>query len=554
MCGIWVYIERKKNFTPTYLQHNFNKLKHRGPDNTRFIRFSHDMDNMGNILSVYIGFHRLSINDVSETGNQPFIYSKEEREVYTIVNGEIYNYKSLKKKYNIETKSNSDCEVVHELYLKIGFEKLIYELDGEFAGIIIEKSLKGVLVYSFRDHMGVRPLFYSVDENGYCFSSELKGMNEISTNCCAFPPRHFIKGMKNGMDFIFELVKFYKYENIKRNESLLLHDIHKNIYDKLYNAVKKRLMTEQEVGFCLSGGLDSSLICGLATDILKKPINTYTIAFSESEDLINSRKVAEFIKSNHTEFIVNPLECIKYIDKVIYQNETYDCTTVRASILNTILAEKIKEKSPLTKILFVGEFSDEVSGGYSYFHNSPSNTEFHNECIRLLKDIYLYDSLRCDRSISSKSMETRVPFSDKHFIEYYLSINPELRIPRQSDILKTEKKIEKALIREAFYGKDIIPDEVICFKKMAFSDQKHETKRWYEYLQEHINGIVTDKEFEENKTEMFDTKEKYYYRKVFEKHYGKDNNVIPYTWLPKWSVNSSGEKVTEPSATVLDVF
>lgn len=568
MCGIWFFIDRNNKFTEKQLLQSFNKIKHRGPDVPQFIKVS-----IFNV-NIYLGFHRLSIMDLSSKGNQPFhsiiLDGDIQREVYTMINGEIYNYKQLKKKYDIHTDSHSDCEVVHQLYIKKDFQTLINELDGEFAGVILEKIENEVKIYVFRDHMGVRPLFYGIDNDGDIgVCSELKGINDICRNIKPFKPMSFMTlhslqtKNSNPFSFIVEdntsisfngiMTNCFSLENIKQKDYLLF-DIHNKIYDKLYNAVKKRLISDRPIGFCLSGGLDSSLICGIASKILGQ-INTFTIAFKNSEDLINSRKVAKHINSNHTEFIVTPEECLKRIDDVIYQNETYDCTTTRASVFNRMLVEKIKESNPEIKVLFVGEFSDELSGGYSYFHNAPNEKEFHNECIRLLNDIYLFDSLRCDRSIASQGIEARVPFSDKQFIEYYLSIDPKLRMPRKSDILGyNNQKIEKALIREAFHYKDIIPDDIIRFKKMAFSDQKQDDKRWYQYIKEYIETIVNDDEFNIGKNEVQDTKEKYYYKKVFNKFYGDNDYVSPYMWLPKWSVDDKGNSIKEPSATVLSVF
>lgn len=565
MCGIWLFIDRNKKYTLQQISENFHKIKHRGPDTYQFLSLNiYD-------VTIYLGFHRLSIMDVSSKGDQPFhsiiLNDDKQREIYTMVNGEIYNFKQLKKKFKLDTTSDSDCEVVHQLYIKNGFKSLIEEIEGEFSGIILEKIDTEVKLYIFRDHLGVRPLFYGIDDEGdIAVCSELKGIHHLVKNIKPVKPNSYITlhslYTKKPFSFIVEestlnftgvFTNYYSYSDIKQKDYLLI-DIHNKIYHYLTNAVKKRLMSDRPIGFCLSGGLDSSLICGIASNILGK-INTFTIAFKNSEDLINSRKVAEYIKSNHKEFIVTPEECLKKIEQVIYQNETYDCTTIRASVFNRMLVEKIKETNEEIKVLFVGEYSDELSGGYSYFHNSPDEKSFHKECVRLLEDIYLFDSLRCDRSIASQGIEARVPFSDKQFIEFYLSIDPKLRMPRYSDILGyTHQKIEKALIREAFYCRDIIPNDVIKFKKMAFSDQKQDDKRWYQYIQEYIDTIVGDEEFNLGKNEVQDTKEKYYYKKVFTKFYGENKEVTPYMWLPKWCVDNNGKSIKEPSATVLSVF
>jgi asparagine synthase (glutamine-hydrolysing) len=277
-------------------------------------------------------------------------------------------------------------------------------------------------------------------------------------------------------------------------------------------------------------------------------LRTFTIGLEGATDIKYAELVAKKINSKHTTFIVTIEEALKAIDEVIYTIESYDCTTVRASVWQYLLGKKIRENTDI-KVLLTGEGSDELTSGYMYFHNAPSKEESHIENVRLLKDIHRFDGLRVDRAMSCHGLEVRIPFLDPEFIELYLSLDKKIRCANN------EGGMEKQLFRDAFRGEDLLPIEVLYRKKEAFSDgTSSNEKSWYEHIQEHIDRMISNEEYEEDKGKYEfnkpDSKEKYYYRKVFEFYFGKKSEgVIPYYWLPKWSGN-----ITEPSARVLDVY
>ena len=498
MCGIYFSL-----FYDSELEkENWKCIQHRGPDNSNSILYQKH----------FFGFHRLALQDISEKGNQPFFFST----IILICNGEIYNYKELKIKYQIETKSNSDCEIILHLYKKIGIEETIKQLSGYFAFILydIEKDL----YYCGRDPFGVRSLYYGKKKinQEYIFCSEIKGLYHscLPESIKIFPSGHYFNGK--------ELISYYQFPSLFFDKKTEI-ELFSNLYNKLYNAVKKRLGMEREFGVLLSGGLDSSLIASLVSKIRGEPIRTFSIGLKDSPDLYYARKVAEFIGSEHTEVEITEKEMLESIEKVIYQIETYDITTIRASIPMYLLSEYISKNTNI-KVIFSGEGSDEVSGGYLYFHKSPSEKEFHMECCRLVKDLYYFDCLRSDKTTSGNGLEVRCPFLDKEFIEYYLSIPIHYRRP-------VEGKIEKWLLRTICSDKDLLPSEILWRKKEAFSDGvSNEKKSWYKIIQEYI-GQKSEKE---------------YYKEIFLKYFKGCETVLPYYWMPKWV-----DGVTDPSARCL---
>ena len=307
-------------------------------------------------------------------------------------------------------------------------------------------------------------------------------------------------------------------------------------------------MSDREICCLLSGGLDSSLVASIVCSKFEpNTVKTYSIGIKGSTDLHYSQIVADHIKSNHTLIELTEEDFLNSIEETIKVIESYDITSVRASVGNYLVSKYIKENSNC-KVVFNGDYSDEVLGGYIYFNKCDDPNEFNIETKRLVTDICYFDSLRSDRSVSQNGLEARVPFADKKFIEYIFSINPELKLA------KTNNYVEKYLLRKAFAKDNLLPDEVLWRHKEAFSDGVSSQKRsWYQIIQEYIDTQITDDEFNTNKNDFLInkpmTKEAYYYRKIYNKYYKKTDQVIPYYWLPKYS-----DGVTDPSARTLDNY
>ena len=561
MCGIWAYISKSKvgNDEMMKLYKKFNEIKPRGPD--RFTLFNLDSINM------LLGFHRLSIIDTSHKGDQPFIHVDNNRTVYTCCNGEIYNYIQLIDKHNLNPslKKESDCKVVHELYLKLGLDKLCLELVGEFAFMIVDinnDDINNNIVHIARDPLGVRPLYISYTDESLYIGSELKGSPHAPCTSDALIEQvrggHYasfsINDIKNtGSNYKPEYKCFYSVDNVKTIVENI--DIAKTMINKsLSECVIDRLMADVPIGFLLSGGVDSSLVCGIAANHLKpQRIRTFSCGLETgSTDEPYARKVAEHINSIHTHIVFTEKEFIEAIPNIVYTIETYDITSVRASVAQYLICKWIKSNTNI-KVLLCGDGSDELTKGYKYNHMAPNAEEAQKDTIRLLKDIIYFDGKRADRGVAGNGIEARVPFLDHRFVDTYLSIEPSLTMPTIYE--KTGKKLEKWLLRESFRESNIIPEEVLFRNKEAFSDGISTVKKsWFETVQDEMNERYKDVDI----TKLGDiysyntppTREALYYREEFERLFGKDAvYVIPYFWLPKWVGN-----ITEPSARVLEAY
>jgi len=525
MCGIFCHISNSSSIDP---KQNFKRIQKRGPDYSI----------LQDINNITLGFHRLAINDLSDEGNQPF----SDNNIYLICNGEIYNHKILKEKYNIQTNSDSDCEVVLYMYQKLGFEKTCNELDGVFSLIIYDSNINKIFIS--RDPYGVRPLFIGYNEHNDIFlSSELKSIHDLTIYTKQFNPGYYLEYDLINKTSIHKNYYDYDFKIDYSQDNLFILE---GIRSRLINAVQKRLLSDRPIGALLSGGLDSSLICGIISKYFKdtkNPLNTFAIGIKGATDLEYSTKVAKYIGSNHHQVECKEEDFINAIPHVIKTIESYDVTTIRASVGNFLIAKYIKENTDIT-VVFNGDGSDEVLGGYYYMRNAPSSQDFQKECNKLLREIHFFDGLRSDRSVSSEwSLEARTPFLDKEFVKFFMKINPEFK-------MYSKEKIEKYLLRKAFESENIIPNDILWRQKEAFSDGCSSEKRsWHKIIQEHIDNIITYKEFIENKDKYnFNTpmtKESYYYRKIFENYYPQKNNVIPHFWLPNWS------KEIDPSAREL---
>jgi len=534
MCGIFAYIASNAHvFKKEHLEESFKRLKQRGPDNSTLIELNEN---------ITFGFHRLSINDLSDLGNQPF----QMNDVSLICNGEIFNYNELKTQFGFETVSNSDCEIIIHLYkhFKGNVGSFIDLLDAEFSFILYDNITNEVIIA--RDSFGVRPLFYGLDRIGeHFFASELKGINELCNGTIIqFPAGTFMKLVyKNSKYVPSEIIKWFD-TDFKINEQIIdSEDIYSNIRDLFYTAVKKRLMSERPICCLLSGGLDSSLVASIvAKNIPPGTLNTFSIGMEGSPDLYYAQKVADFIGSKHHSVVLSENDFLSAIPETIGVIESFDTTSVRASVANYLIGKYISENTDF-KVVLNGDGSDEF-GSYLYFSKAPDEESFHNEANRLLSEIHFFDVLRSDRSISSNGLEARVPFLDKDFARYYASIPPKFKMHNSN--------MEKYILRKAFEPENLLPTDVLWRSKMAFSDGVSiKNKSWHTIISEYVDTLIPDEEFENNK-KLFThcppmLKESYFYRLIFDQLYGSHNcNVIPHFWLPKWCGN-----LVDPSAREL---
>jgi asparagine synthase (glutamine-hydrolysing) len=529
MCGIFSYINSNK--TIKQLKNNIDLIQYRGPDSSSYTQID---DN------VIFGFHRLSINGLGQSGEQP-LYHPQDKNISLICNGEIYNYKELSKQNNYKLYSTSDCEIILHLYKEHGIQKTCQMLDGVFMFVLHDKNKNEVFVA--RDAFGVRPGFIGKNNDEILVSSEMKSIDTLSNLIVPFLPGH-VWSSKNPASFIKWYDNVYT-QNLTKTEGEILEQIK----DNLTSAVKKRMMSDREVGALLSGGLDSSLIAALAAGFAKennKKIKTFSIGMKGSPDLEFAQKVADHIDSDHYNIEVTEQEFLNAIEVVIYNIESYDTTTVRASVGNYLVSKYISENTDV-KVVFNGDGSDEVTCGYIYNANAPSPEELQMESEKLVAELFYYDVLRSDRSISSNGLEARTPFLDKAFVRDYIEINPELKMFGKNG------KPEKYLLRKAFDDSDLLPTEVLWRTKEAFSDGvSSQARSWHTIIQEFINEKITDEEFENAKNKYPHCppllKESFYYREIFEKYYAGREKLIPHFWMPNWT------DVIDPSARELSNY
>jgi asparagine synthase (glutamine-hydrolysing) len=553
MCGIWGYLfknttdvsyEQIKN-----LLECFYNVKQRGPDRSEFIDIT-------SCKRMFIGFHRLAIMDITSDGDQPFRVEHEGRTIYSTCNGEIYNYKELVKEHNLKPTSNSDCEVIHLLYLKYGFDATVRMLIGEFATSLIDIDHKKKLItmYLSRDPLGVRPLYYGEDDVGICYSSILKGYitsdesnkHLIKSGIRQFPPGEYMTIKITSTNITKYLVQYYSYAfdkfTISKLDTALLA-----IRKSLTEAVIRRLQTDRPFACLLSGGLDSSLVVSIAARELKKynkRLQTFSIGMKGGTDEANALKVAKFCDTDHTHITLPNDKFIDALSDVVWCVESYDTTTCRATTGQYLACKWIAETTDI-KVLLIGDGSDELTGGYIYFHKAPSAKALNDENRKLLKEIYLYDGQRADRGVAYWGLEARTPFLDHTFVDMYMSIEPSLRLPKNGQ--------EKWLLRRAFDTGDYLPDEILNRRKEAFSDGVSSVEdSWHTQIQKHVDTMYTDNDLDNSPyTHCKPTsKEALYFRDVFHKHFGKSDidGILTHYWLPnqEWV----GEML-DPSARAL---
>ena len=511
MCGIVCAFETKanKNIRSQVLEMS-KKIRHRGPDWSGI--FSND--------SAILSHERLSIVDPS-SGKQP-LYSEDNRYVLA-ANGEIYNHQELRKEFsNYEFSTKSDCEVILALYAKYGVD-FINKMNGIFAFVIYDS--KNDEYFVARDHMGIIPLYIGWDSDKIFYvSSELKALEGVCDKIELFPPGHYFLSSKDGF------VKWYErdwrdYDYVKNAKS----DI-KKLRDSLEQAVRRQLMSDVPYGVLLSGGLDSSITSAVAKKYSEMRIETndkqpawwpqlhsFSVGLKGSPDLAAAKLVADHIGTIHHEIIFTIQEGLDAIKDVIYNLETYDITTVRASTPMYLMARVIKSMG--IKMVLSGEGADEIFGGYLYFDKAPNAREFHDETVRKLDKLHMYDCLRANKSLAAWGIEGRVPFLDKDFMDVAMSLNPE-------DKMIKGERIEKWILRKAF--EDYLPKSIVWRQKEQFSDGVG--YNWIDTLKKVVEDQISDQKMEEASLrfpiQTPTTKEEYFYRSLFSEHFPSNTAAL----------------------------
>ncbi len=501
----------------------FDKTISRGPDDSRIIDTG----------SGLLGFHRLAIMGLAPEGMQPFELDGSS----VVCNGELYGFEKLKDELigkGYKFKSGSDCEIILPLYFEYGTD-MFSMLDAEFAMILFDGRTKEFI--AARDPIGIRPLYYGYDRDGsIVFASEPKNLVPICERVMPFPPGCYYKAGE-----------FISYCEISKPQSVIkasLDEVCAQIHDKLTKGIKKRLVADAKVGFLLSGGLDSSLVCAVAQRYSDKPIRTFAIGMSEDAiDLKYAKQVADYINSDHTEVIINKEIVLSSLETVIELLGTYDITTIRASMGMYLLCKWIHENTDI-RVLLTGEISDELFG-YKYTDFAPDAEAFQKEAEKRVHELHMYDVLRADRCISVNSLEARVPFGDLDFVKYVMAVDPEMK-------LNTYGK-GKYLLRHAFEG-DYLPPDILYREKAAFSDAVGHSM--VDYLKEYVEETYSDEEFEALSAKYTFakpfTKESLLYREIFEKYYHGNAEMVVDFWMPnkEWE----GCNVNDPSARVLSNY
>lgn len=508
MCGIVCAFDIKQkseDLRPQVLE-MAKSIRHRGPD----------WSGVYSDEKAILAHERLAIVDPA-SGKQPLF--SEDKKLILAANGEIYNHKVLRAQFpDYKFQTESDCEVILALYKEKGVD-FVDEMNGIFGFAIYDVDKDEYFIA--RDHMGIIPLYMGWDQHGtFYVASELKALEGVCTKIELFPPGHYMSS-KDG-----ELVQWYKcdwedFDAVKDNETSIAE-----VKQALEDAVHRQLMSDVPYGVLLSGGLDSSVTSAIAKKYSQRRIeaddkeqawwpqlHSFSVGLEGSPDLAAARKVADHIGTVHHEIKFTIQEGLDAIKDVIYQLETYDITTIRASTPMYLMARVIKSMG--IKMVLSGEGADELFGGYLYFHKAPNAREFHEETVRKLSKLHMYDCLRANKSLAAWGIEGRVPFLDKEFMDVAMRINPE-------DKMIKDGRIEKWVVRKAF--EDMLPESVAWRQKEQFSDGVGYS--WIDTLKELVNDEVTDEQMA-NAHFRFpiqtpQNKEEYYYRTIFEGHFPSD--------------------------------
>ncbi len=513
MCGIVCAFDIKQDvevLRPQLLEMS-KKIRHRGPD------WSGIYSNENAILA----HERLAIVD-PVSGKQP-LFSADKKLVLA-ANGEIYNHRDLRKQFEgvYDFQTESDCEIILALYQEKGTD-FLDDLNGIFAFALydVEKDTHFIA----RDHMGIIPLYIGWDQNGtFYVASELKALEGVCTKIELFPPGHYLSS-EDGEFKKWYVRDWVDYDAVKDNKTSI-----EEVRDALEAAVHRQLMSDVPYGVLLSGGLDSSVTSAIAKKYAEKRIesgdtkdawwpklHSFSVGLEGSPDLKAAQKVADHIDTVHHEIKFTIQEGLDAIKDVIYNLETYDVTTIRASTPMYLMARVIKSMG--VKMVLSGEGADEIFGGYLYFHKAPNAREFHEETVRKLSKLHMYDCLRANKSLAAWGIEGRVPFLDKEFMDVAMRINPQ-------DKMINGERMEKWVIRKAF--ESYLPESVVWRQKEQFSDGVGYS--WIDTLKEVVNTEVTDEQMA-NAHFRFpiqtpQNKEEYYYRSIFEEHFPSDTAAL----------------------------
>ena len=512
MCGIVCAfdIKQKSEVLRPQVLEMAKKIRHRGPD----------WSGIYSDEKVIIAHERLAIVDPA-SGKQPLF--SEDGKLVLAANGEIYNHRELRSKFpDYPFQTESDCEVILALYQEKGND-FVDDMNGIFGFAIYDVEKDEYFIA--RDHVGIIPLYMGWDKDGtFYVASELKALEGVCTKIELFPPGHYMSSSDG------KLVKWYKrdwneYEAVKENETSITV-----VRQALEDAVHRQLMSDVPYGVLLSGGLDSSVTSAIAKKYSERRIETddkekawwpqlhsFSVGLDGSPDLVAAKKVADYIGTIHHEIKFTIQEGLDAIKDVIYNIETYDITTIRSSTPMYLMARVIKSMG--IKMVLSGEGADEIFGGYLYFHKAPNAREFHEETVRKLDKLHMYDCLRANKSLMAWGIEGRVPFLDKEFIDVAMRINPK-------DKMINGERMEKWVIRKAF--EDMLPESVAWRQKEQFSDGVGYS--WIDTLKDIVEQEVTDKQLANAKfrfpIQTPTNKEEFYYRSIFEQHFPSDTAAL----------------------------
>ncbi|PQJ23225.1 asparagine synthase B [Tenacibaculum sp. SG-28] len=545
MCGIVCAfdLKEKSEIIRPQLLEMAKKIRHRGPDWSGIYS-----DN-----KTIMAHERLAIVDPT-SGQQP-LFSKDRRFVLA-ANGEIYNHKEIREelKENHDFLTKSDCEVILALYKEKG-EHFLDDLNGIFGFAVYDTATDEYLIA--RDHMGIIPLYMGWDKQGtFYVASELKALEGFCNKIEIFPPGHYYT-RENGLQKWYTR-DWMEYETVRENQTNITE-----IKDALEAAVHRQLMSDVPYGVLLSGGLDSSITSAIAKKYAAKRVesgdkdeawypqlHSFSVGLEGSPDLAAAKKVSDHIGTIHHEITFTIQEGLDAIKDVIYNLETYDITTIRASTPMYLMARVIKSMG--IKMVLSGEGADEIFGGYLYFHKAPNAEEFHKETVRKLDKLYQYDCLRANKNLMAWGIEGRVPFLDKEFMDVAMRINPK-------DKMINGERMEKWVLRKAF--ESYLPESVAWRQKEQFSDGVGYS--WIDTLKKVVNEAVTD-EMMTNAVHRFPTqkprtKEEYHYRTIFEEHFSSDTAALTVPSVPSVACSSptalawdaSFQNMNEPSGRAI---
>ena len=521
MCSIMGFSSKK--LTEEEVKVYFDRSVDRGPD----------MSRVSETKSGYLCFHRLAIMGLNEAGMQPFQLEGDQ----AVCNGEIYGFRPIRKKLSQRYmfKSGSDCEILLPMFHEYGLS-MFARLDAEFALIIYDSATDSLI--AARDPIGIRPLFYGYDADGaIIFASEARNLVGLCAEICPFPPGHY-----------YAYGKFIRFADLTEVTSRVRGDLDtvcRGIRDRLIAAVDKRLDADAPVGFLLSGGLDSSLVCAIGSVVLGKKIRTFAIGMDQDAiDLKYAREAADFLGADHTEIYMTREDVLAALPEVVSLLGTWDITTIRASMGMYLCCKAIHEQTDV-RVLLTGEISDELFG-YKYTDFAPSAAAFQQESQKRIEELYMYDVLRADRCIADNSIEARVPFGDLGFVKYVMAIDPAMKLNTYG--------MGKYLLRHAFENDHLLPESILWREKAAFTDAVGHSM--VDDLKAYAETVYTDEEFEQQRRK-YDyctpfTKESLLYRELFEKAYPGQAKMIKDFWMPNkaWE----GCDVSDPSARVLSNY